>query len=149
MLIVPFSLSRDAAFSTDSGATNVRTCIGEHDVQIKIRGARAAKSRDRPIFNQTRCEVPLLAILAVLVMFFFPSPTGPPSGPYSVVHGPVTALQASRAAARLRACMRERVVAVPPQNYPALTVVVLEWPTDSQTTPQLRDTWNLSMVLRC
>jgi len=40
----------------------------------------------------------LLVVLCVLSIFFFPGA----QGPYSVVHGPVTALLAARAAAGLR-----------------------------------------------
>jgi hypothetical protein len=43
-------------------------------------------------------ELAVLTILCVLMIFFFPLL----QGPYSVVHGPATALQAARAAARLR-----------------------------------------------
>jgi hypothetical protein len=44
------------------------------------------------------CELAVLAVLCVLTIFLFPAM----QGPYSVVHGPATALQAARAAARLR-----------------------------------------------
>jgi hypothetical protein len=44
------------------------------------------------------CELAVLAVLCVLTIFLFPAI----QGPYSVVHGPATALQAARAAARLR-----------------------------------------------
>jgi hypothetical protein len=44
------------------------------------------------------CELAVLTILCVLMIFFFPLM----QGPYSVVHGPATALQAARAAARLQ-----------------------------------------------
>jgi hypothetical protein len=40
----------------------------------------------------------LIAVICVLSIFFFPAMRGP----YSVVHGPVTALLAARAAAGLR-----------------------------------------------
>jgi len=40
----------------------------------------------------------LIAVICVLSIFFFPAM----QGPYSVVHGPVTALLAARAAAGLR-----------------------------------------------
>jgi len=40
----------------------------------------------------------VVAVVCVLSVFFFPAI----QGPYSVVHGPVTALMAVRAAARLR-----------------------------------------------
>jgi len=44
------------------------------------------------------CELAVVAVLCVLTIFLFPAM----QGPYSVVHGPATALQAARAAARLR-----------------------------------------------
>jgi hypothetical protein len=44
------------------------------------------------------CELAVLTVLCVLMIFFFPLM----QGPYSVVHGPATALQAARSAARLR-----------------------------------------------
>ena len=50
------------------------------------------------ISGHIRCELAVLTVLCVLMIFFFPVM----QGPYSVVHGPVTALQAARAAARLR-----------------------------------------------
>lgn len=48
--------------------------------------------------GRIRCELALVAALCVLLIFFFPSI----KGSYSSVHGPVTALLALRAAARLR-----------------------------------------------
>src|SRR5271165_4248441 len=42
------------------------------------------------------CELAVLAVLCVLTIFFFPGV----QGPYSVVHGPATALLATRAAGR-------------------------------------------------
>jgi len=44
------------------------------------------------------CGFAVVALVCVLSIFFFPAM----QGPYSVVHGPVTALLAVRAAARLR-----------------------------------------------
>ena len=44
------------------------------------------------------CELAVLTILCVLMIFFFPLM----QGPYSVVNGPTTVFQAARAAARLR-----------------------------------------------
>lgn len=44
------------------------------------------------------CGFAILAVVCVLSVFFFPAM----QGPYPVVHGPVTALLAVRAAARLR-----------------------------------------------
>jgi len=51
--------------------------------------------------GRTGCVVAVLAILCVLGIFFFPAV----QGPYPVVHGPVSALLASRAAAGLRMTM--------------------------------------------
>ena len=50
------------------------------------------------ISSRIGCELAVLTVLCVLMIFFFPVM----QGPYSVVHGPVTALQAARAAAHLR-----------------------------------------------
>lgn len=44
------------------------------------------------------CELAVVAVFCVLTIFLFPSM----QGPYSVVHGPATALLAARAAARVR-----------------------------------------------
>ncbi|HTR27322.1 MAG TPA: hypothetical protein VMI10_25355 [Terriglobales bacterium] len=50
-------------------------------------------------------ELAVLAMLCVLTIFLFPLV----QGPYSVVNGPVTALQAARAAARIRNAIRSAV----------------------------------------
>ena len=44
------------------------------------------------------CEIAVLTVVCVLMIFFFPVT----QGPYSVLHGPVTALRAARAGAYLR-----------------------------------------------
>jgi hypothetical protein len=46
-------------------------------------------------------ELAVLAVLSVLTMCFFPGV----QGPYSVTHGPATAFQAARAAARVRSAI--------------------------------------------
>ena len=59
-------------------------------------------------------QLPLVTLFCVLAIFF----SSPIKGPYSVVHGPVTALQSVRAAKRLnfalvhaaRYALRDRVV---------------------------------------
>src|SRR5580658_8304538 len=50
------------------------------------------------ISGRIGCELSVLAVLCVLTIFLFPGM----QGPYSVVHGPVTALLAARAATHLR-----------------------------------------------
>ena len=49
------------------------------------------------------CELAMLAVVCILTIFLFPAM----QGPYSVVNGPVTALQAARAAVRLRKAMMQ------------------------------------------
>jgi len=44
------------------------------------------------------CELAVLAVLCILTIFLFPVM----QGPYSAVHGPVTALQSVRSGAKLR-----------------------------------------------
>lgn len=61
---------------------------------MSIREKPNAKRYDDAIFNQTRPEVTLLAILAVVMVFLFPAV----QGPYSVVHGPATAFRATQSA---------------------------------------------------
>lgn len=53
------------------------------------------------ISGRIRCELAVVVILCILVIVFFPAM----QGPYSVVHGPVTALQAVRAALRVQAAI--------------------------------------------
>ena len=48
--------------------------------------------------GRSASEVAVLAVFCVLTIFLFPVV----QGPYPAVHGPVTALQAARASARLR-----------------------------------------------
>jgi len=50
------------------------------------------------VTGQIRWGVVVLTVLCVASIFFFPATRGP----YSVVHGPVTALQSAHAAAHLR-----------------------------------------------
>jgi hypothetical protein len=50
------------------------------------------------IAGRIGCELAVVALICVLTIFLFPAM----QGPYSVVNGPVTSLQAIRAAARTR-----------------------------------------------
>ncbi len=52
------------------------------------------------------CELAVIAVLCVLLIFLFPSM----HGPYSVVHGPATALLAARAALRLQISIAHAVL---------------------------------------
>ena len=81
------------------------------------------------------CALAVMAVLSVLAIFFFPSL----QGPYSVVHGPVTALLSLRAAtmvrnaiARAGQSVREsciRMSAVVPMWF-AKAISVMEIPAD-------------------
>ena len=53
-------------------------------------------------------ELAVLTAFCILTMFLFPTM----HGPYSVLHGPVTALQAARAAARLRAAIVKAALSI-------------------------------------
>lgn len=90
------------------------------------------------------CELAVVALFCVLTIFLFPSM----QGPYSVVHGPATALLAAQAAARVRTLFVQgafRCLA----NCLTLSVVVLSWkvlaeePFDSVALPER------SAILRC
>src|SRR5262252_5025362 len=58
--------------------------------------------------GRVACGLALLAVFCVLGIFFFPVM----NGPYSAVHGPVTALLSIRAASRLRMAIRSAIHAV-------------------------------------
>jgi hypothetical protein len=68
------------------------------------------------------CELAVVAVLCVLTIFLFPAM----QGPYSVVHGPATALLAARAAARVQSLIVQggfKCLA----NCLILSLVVLSW----------------------
>lgn len=95
-------------------------------------------------FGHIGCELAVLAALCVLSIFLFPSA----QGPYSAVHGPVTALQAVRGAARLRSAIlaagRKAFsnFVVPPLR---MLSPVLVCPLQFEFTPE----GALSTILRC
>jgi len=72
--------------------------------------------------GRTGPELAVLAVLCVLTIFFFPAI----QGPYSAVHGPVTALQATRAAARLRITIMQSAL-TSLQNSLLSPLLVLCW----------------------
>jgi hypothetical protein len=63
----------------------------------------------------------VLAVVCVLSVFFFPAI----QGPYSVVHGPVTALLAVRAAARLRLVIQAGLNAL--RLWLACSLALMPW----------------------
>src|ERR1700674_5886776 len=68
------------------------------------------------------CKLAVMACFFVLTIFFFPST----QGSYSAVHGPVTALQAARSAARLRVAIVQGALNCL-GNCPISPLVVLSW----------------------
>lgn len=88
----------------------------------------------------------LIAVICVLSIFFFPAMRGP----YSVVHGPVTALLAARAAAGLRMSIagvqvvRDRLAGAhfAPVQSLGMAIPFLEFPNNSLSA-------ECTSVLRC
>jgi hypothetical protein len=67
-------------------------------------------------------ELAVLTVLCVLMIFFFPLM----QGPYSAVHGPATAFQAARSAARLRIVIMQGALN-PLGNFLISPLVILFW----------------------
>lgn len=67
------------------------------------------------------CFLAIAAVLSVLVVFFFPAM----QGPYSVVHGPVTALLSARAAAGVRTAILQAGLCVLNVRFSAAFVMTL------------------------
>jgi hypothetical protein len=90
------------------------------------------------------CEIAVLAVLSVLAIFLFPGV----QGPYSVVHGPASALQAARAAVRLRiAIVQSALTSLP--NAATSSLVVLFWMSFSHPKFQPIGLPEYSSILRC
>lgn len=88
----------------------------------------------------------VIAALCVLTIFFFPAM----QGPYSVVHGPVTALLAARAAAGLRTAIAG--VRVVRSRFTSARIALRQWVWTADRSAKfgvdsLPDT--SSAVLRC
>jgi len=94
--------------------------------------------------SRIRCELAVLAVLCVLMIFLFPSM----QGSYSMVHGPVTALLAARAAARLWTAIVQGALNCL-GNYLISPLVVLSWMSFSNTEFQSVGLPEYNIVLRC
>ncbi len=95
------------------------------------------------------CALAVMAIFCVLSIFFFPAMQG--QGPYSVVHGPVTALLSIRAAAALRmAIVRAGLNAIGGFLCATIALVVLSGRSGwgSELLPD-RLAAGCSLILRC
>jgi len=90
------------------------------------------------------CELALLAILCVLAILLFPAT----QGPYSAVHGPVTALQAARVAARLRLAVVQAALNTF-RNYLISLLAMLSWILASSFEFRSLSLAQLNSILRC
>jgi hypothetical protein len=89
-------------------------------------------------------ELAVIAVFCVLMIFLFPSV----QGSYSMVHGPVTALLAARAAVRLRiAIVQGALNSV--GNYLVSSLVVLSWMSLPPAEFQSISLPEYNTILRC
>jgi hypothetical protein len=96
------------------------------------------------ISGRIGCELAVLTVLCVLMIFFFPLM----QGPYSVVHGPATALQAARAAARLRIVIMQGALN-PLGNLLIFPLVILSWMLLSEAEFRSVSLPEYNTILRC
>jgi len=90
------------------------------------------------------CELAVMAVLCVLMIFLFPSV----QGSYSMVHGPVTALLAARAAVRLRiAIVQGALNSI--GNCLVSSLVVLSWMSLPPAEFQSISLPEYNTILRC
>jgi hypothetical protein len=78
------------------------------------------------------------------MVFLFPAV----QGPYSVVHGPATALQAARAAVRLRVAIAQAAFGSV-SNYPVSLLVFMTWMSPSQAELRSVGFSGYDAILRC
>ena len=88
------------------------------------------------------CDLAILAVLCVLSIFLFPAG----HGPYSVIHGPVTALQAVRVAGRLRLAILAAALTLSFALTPVVTLSSIQL-SRSQSLPA--SLLALNTILRC
>ena len=96
------------------------------------------------ISGRIGCELAVLTVLCVLMIFFFPLM----QGPYSVVHGPATALQAARAAARLRIVIMQGGLNLL-GNFLIFPPVILSWMLLSEAEFRSVSLPEYNTILRC
>jgi hypothetical protein len=96
------------------------------------------------ISERIGCELAVLTVLCVLMIFFFPLL----QGPYSVVHGPATALQAARTAARLRIVIMHGALN-PLGNFLISPLVILSWMLLSEAEFRSVSLPEYNTILRC
>ena len=96
------------------------------------------------ISGRVGCELVVVAVLCVLTIFLFPAM----QGPYSVVHGPATALLAARAAARWRTAIVHGAM-TSLRNCLISPLVVLSWMSLSEAGFQSISLPEYTAILRC
>jgi len=89
-------------------------------------------------------EIALLTVLSVLVIFLLPGV----QGPYSVVHGPASALQAARAAVRVKVAIEQSALTSPTNAAISAAIVLCLM---SLSNPKFRSVGSpdYSSILRC
>jgi len=95
------------------------------------------------IHGRIGCELVMLTVICILTIFLFPAM----QGPYSAVNGPVTALQASRAAFRLRRLILQ--CALRRFGYFSMATGVFSWTWLGQTEPHAGFSRDGATILRC
>lgn len=90
------------------------------------------------------CELAVVAVLCVLMIFLFPAM----QGPYSVVHGPVTALLAGQAAARVRIAIMQAALRSL-RNCLISPLAVLSWISLPEAGFQAVALPECNTILRC
>ena len=96
------------------------------------------------ISGRIGCELAVLTILCVLMIFFFPLM----QGPYSAVHGAATALEAARAAARLRIVIVQGALNSL-GNFLISPLVILSWMLHSQVEFRSVSLPEYNTILHC
>ncbi len=99
--------------------------------------------------GRTACGLAIVAVLCVLGIFFFPVMNGP--GPYSAVHGPVTALLSIRAAVRLRMIIVQTGLDAIRGWFGCIgaALTALSWTALAMTASKLDIPAGFSTILRC
>jgi len=92
------------------------------------------------------CALAVMAVLSVLAIFFFPSM----QGPYSVVHGPVSALLSLRAATMVRNAIVRAGQSIR-QSSERIAAVLLPWSARAFSATELPPSLSLvsASILRC
>jgi hypothetical protein len=89
------------------------------------------------------CELAVLAMISIICIFLFPVA----QGPYSAIHGPVTALQAIRSAARVKLSMI--AAALSRLNSPRGFLTRVRYNSLQISDSEILQAGQLGAILRC